>query len=100
RVRWDDRPRRSSGVTANARPSRHPELLREPRVSPLPILQLDALGIDLLDVAMLQPDSISAEGRAKVDDGPFVIVVVVADLALVPAPEDQHRSVVALIHHP
>ena len=35
----------SSGVSANARPSRHPELLREPRVSPLPLLQLGALGM-------------------------------------------------------
>src|SRR5262249_9171109 len=87
-------------LSTNARRSRHPEVLREPRVSSLPLLQLGALGIDLLDGAMLQPDSIRAEGRAKVGDGPVVIAVVVAGLALVPTPEDQHRPVIALLHHP
>src|SRR5262249_60591080 len=100
RVLWDDRPRRSSGLSANAHPSRHPELLREPRVSPLPLLQRGALGVDLLKCAARQKDRIRDERLSEIDDrATALVVVVVSDGTLTVAAEDEDRPVVSSRYH-
>ena len=88
------------GVSANARPSRHPELLREPRVSPLPLLQLGALGVDLLECAVRQKDWIRDERLSEIDDGATaLVVVIVPDDSLMVAAQNDDRPIVSARYH-
>src|SRR5262249_16929600 len=87
-------------IRERARRSRHPELLGEPRVSPLPLLQLGALGIDLLECAARQQDWIRDERLSEIDDcPPAFVVVVVSDGSLMVAAEDEDRPVVSSLYH-
>jgi hypothetical protein len=86
--------------TPNAHHSRHPELLREPRVSPLPLLQLGALGIDLLECAARQKDWIREERLAEIDDrATALVVVIVPDDSLMVAAQDEDRPIVSARYH-
>ena len=80
-------------------PSRHAELLGQPRVLALPLLELGALGGDLLKGATREEHRGRGERLPEVDDrAAGFVVVVVADCPRVLAAEDQHRPVLTTVY--